>query len=83
MGEALPPFPIASGLGLGFDVPVVSRDLPRTAAEARLDPGMVLAVLANVAGDGTNAVARKEAVLITTDGAETLTSSPCWQRQER
>ena len=83
VGEALPPFPVASGLGLGFDVPVVSRDLPRTAAEERLDPGMVLAVLANVAGDGTNAVARKEAVLITTDGAETLTSSPCWQQQER
>jgi Xaa-Pro aminopeptidase len=83
VGEPLPPFPVATGLGLGFDVPLVSRDLPRTAAEERLDPGMVLAVSANVAGDGTNAVVRKEAVLITTDGAEILTSSPRWELQER
>ncbi len=83
VGEAPPPFPVATGLGLGFDVPVVSRELPRTAAEERLDPGMVLAISASVAGGGTNAVLRKEAVLITTDGAEILTSSPRWQPQER
>jgi Xaa-Pro aminopeptidase len=83
VGEALPPFPVATGLGLGFDVPLVSRDLPRTAADERLDPGMVLAVSANVTGDGANAVVRKEAVLITTGGAEILTSSPRWQKHER
>jgi Xaa-Pro aminopeptidase len=83
VGEALPPIPVATGLGLGFDVPLVSRDLPRTAADERLDPGMVLAVSANVTGDGANAVVRKEAVLITTGGAEILTSSPRWQKHER
>jgi hypothetical protein len=44
---------------------------------------MVLAISASVAGGGTDAVLRKEAVLITTDGAEILTSSPRWQPQER
>jgi hypothetical protein len=44
---------------------------------------MVLAVSANVTGDGANAVVRKEAVLITTGGAEILTSSPRWQKHER
>jgi Xaa-Pro aminopeptidase len=78
-GEALPPYPVATGLGLGFDLPVVSRDLPRTAAEERLEPGMVLAIVAGVVAPGTHAVLRKEAVLVTADGAEVLTSSPHWQ----
>ena len=43
-GEELPPMPIARGLGLGFDPPVVSQHLPATAAEERLEAGMVLAV---------------------------------------
>jgi Xaa-Pro dipeptidase len=78
VGEALPPTPIATGLGLGFDVPVVTRDLPMTAAAEQLEPGMVLAVTAQVA-DGTARVLRKDAVLITPDGPEVLTSSPHWQ----
>jgi Xaa-Pro aminopeptidase len=77
--EALPHFPIASGLGLGFDLPVITGDLPKTAAEERFDPGMVLAVTAYVEGDGPGAVFRKEAVLIRPDGAEVLTSSPHWE----
>ncbi len=77
-GEALPSVPIVTGLGLGFDGPVVTRDLPMTAAAERLEPGMVLAVTAHVA-DGTAAVVRKDAVLITPDGPEVLTSSPHWQ----
>ena len=76
-GEALPPIPIATGLGLGFDVPVITRDLPSTAAGERLDPGMVLAVTAQV-GDGPGAVVRKDVVLITADDPEVLTSSPHW-----
>ena len=47
-GEPLPAEPIARGLGLGFDDPVIVRDLPETAAKERFDPGVVLAVTARV-----------------------------------
>ena len=75
-GEPLPPMPVAHGLGLGFDPPVVSPLLPKTAAEARLDPGMVLAVTGYVWEQGVGAVFGRNAVLITADGPELLTSSP-------
>jgi len=78
-GEPLPPTPIASGLGLGFDVPVITRDLPMTAAEEHLEPGMVLAVTALVVDDGPEAVFRKDAVVITPGGHDVLTSSPHWR----
>ncbi len=51
-GEPLPPMPVAHGLGLGFDPPVVSPDLRTTSAEERLDPGMVLAVTGYVWAGG-------------------------------
>jgi Xaa-Pro dipeptidase len=75
-GEELPPMPIARGLGLGFDPPVVSQHLPATAAGERLEPGMVLAVTGYVWQSGIGAVFGREAVLITPDGPEVLTSSP-------
>ena len=75
-GEELPPMPIARGLGLGFDPPVVSQHLPATAAEEQLEPGMVLAVTGYVWKSGVGAVFGREAVLITPDGPEVLTSSP-------
>jgi Xaa-Pro dipeptidase len=75
-GEPLPPLPVAHGLGLGFDPPVVSRHLPNTAAAERLDPGMVLAVTGYVFAEGVGAVFGRDAILITTDGPEVLTSSP-------
>jgi Xaa-Pro dipeptidase len=75
-GEQLPPMPIVRGLGLGFDPPVVSQHLPATAAEERLDAGMVLAVTGYVWQEGIGAVFGREAVLITADGPEILTSSP-------
>jgi Xaa-Pro dipeptidase len=75
-GEELPPMPIARGLGLGFDTPVVSQHLPATAAEEQLEPGMVLAVTGYVWQSGVGAVFGREAVLITPDGPEVLTSSP-------
>jgi Xaa-Pro aminopeptidase len=75
-GEELPPMPIARGLGLGFDPPVVSQHLPATAAEERLEPGMVLAVTGYVWQSGVGAVFGREAVLITPDGPEVVTSSP-------
>ncbi|HXX90066.1 MAG TPA: M24 family metallopeptidase [Acidimicrobiales bacterium] len=78
-GHPLPPFPIATGLGLGFDVPLVDRHLPLTAGQDRLLPGMVLAVTAHVGGEGPGAVLRKEAVLVTAAGPEVLTTSPHWR----
>ena len=77
-GEALPVVPVAHGLGVGFDSPVVSPQLAATAAAERLEPGMVLAVTGYVFEPGVGAVFRRDAVLITDDGADVLTSSPAW-----
>ncbi|MET7481630.1 M24 family metallopeptidase [Streptomyces sp. NPDC005538] len=77
--EPLPPMPVARGLGLGFDAPVIVSGLPATAAEERLEPGMVLAVTGYVWHEGVGSVLGREAVLITPDGAELLTSSPVWK----
>jgi Xaa-Pro aminopeptidase len=78
-GEPAPPMPVARGLGMGFDPPVVSQHLPRSAAEERLEPGMVLAVTGYVWEQGVGAVFGREAVLIGVDGPEVLTTSPSWQ----
>jgi len=79
VGEPLPPMPVARGLGLGFDTPVVTSGLPATAAAERLEPGMVLAVTGYVWQREVGAVFAREAVLITADGSELLTSSPVFQ----
>ncbi|WAC92385.1 M24 family metallopeptidase [Mycobacterium sp. Aquia_213] len=78
-GEPEPPMPVARGLGMGFDPPVVSKYLPSTAADERLEAGMVLAVTGYVWEEGVGAVFGREAVLITADGPEVLTASPSWQ----
>jgi Xaa-Pro dipeptidase len=78
-GEPAPPMPVARGLGLGFDPPVVSKHLLSTAAGERLEPGMVLAVTGYVWEPGVGAVFGREAVLISADGPEVLTSSPSWR----
>ena len=70
--------PVARGLGMGFDPPVVTQRLPQTAAEERLEPGMVLAVTGYVWEQEVGAVFGREAVLIGADGPELLTSSPFW-----
>ncbi|MBV8930009.1 MAG: aminopeptidase P family protein [Mycobacteriaceae bacterium] len=77
-GEALPAMPVAHGLGLGFDPPVVSADLPGTNADERLEPGMVLAVTAYVWEPGVGAVFSRDAVLVGDNGPEVLTSSPTY-----
>ncbi len=78
-GEPAPPMPVARGLGMGFDPPVITQRLPLTAADERLEPGMVLAVTGYVWEPRVGAVFGREAVLITADGPEVLTSSPFWQ----
>ncbi|MCV7377411.1 Xaa-Pro aminopeptidase [Mycobacterium alsense] len=76
-GEPLPPMPVAHGLGLGFDPPVVSGEL--AGADERLETGMVLAISGHVWQEGVGMVFRRDTVHITDDGAEVLTSSPSWQ----
>jgi Xaa-Pro dipeptidase len=75
-GEPLPAMPVAHGLGLGFDPPVVTPQLPATASGEILEPGMVLAVTAYVWQEGLGGVFTRDAVLITPQGREVLTSSP-------
>ena len=48
----LPPMPVARGLGLGYDLPLVTAALPRTAAEQVIEAGMVLALSAFVWQEG-------------------------------
>lgn len=78
-GEPDPPMPVARGLGMGFDPPLISTQLPQTATDERLEPGMVLAVTGYVWEPGIGAVFGREAVLITADGPEVLTASPMWR----
>ena len=73
-GEQLPPMPVARGLGLGFDPPVVTAGLPRTASEERLEAGMVLALTGYVWQAGAGAVLRRDSVLVTGDGPQFLTA---------
>jgi Xaa-Pro aminopeptidase len=68
--------PVAHGLGLGFDSPVVTAQLRATADKEILEPGMVLSVTGYVWREGVGAVFGREAVLVTPEGPEVLTSSP-------
>jgi Xaa-Pro dipeptidase len=78
-GEPLPPMAVAHGLGLGFDPPVISQQLPETAEREQLDPGMVLALTGYVWQEGVGAVLHRDTVVITDGGPEVLTTSPSWQ----
>lgn len=71
-----PPVPVGRGLGLGNDLPLVSQALPRTAAEQRLEPGMVLALTAYVWQEGVGGIYGQEPVLITDTGPSLLSTTP-------
>ncbi len=71
-----PPMPVARGLGLGFDLPLVSHTLPRTAGEQHVEPGMVLALTAYVWKEGIGAVYGQEPVVVTASGPELLSTNP-------
>ena len=77
-GEPVPPMPVAHGLGLGFDPPVVSEMLWAAGEHDRLDAGMVLAITGYVWREDVGAVFRRDTVHITDDGADVLTTSPSW-----
>ena len=79
-GEPPPGTPIARGLGLGFDDPVISHDLPETAARERMDPGLVLLVTATVSEPGTGTITAHEVIHITANGPDVLSRSPFWNR---
>lgn len=72
-GVKIPSTPIGRGLGLGFDDPVIVRDLPETAAKTQLEPGTVLVVTAQA-----GPVVMQESVVVTADGPEVLSTSPFW-----
>ncbi|HEX3706416.1 MAG TPA: M24 family metallopeptidase [Mycobacteriales bacterium] len=76
VGVAVPPMPVARGLGNGNDVPLVMASLPRTAAELRLEAGMVLAVTAYVWREGVGGLYGKAPVLLTDAGPELLSTRP-------
>jgi Xaa-Pro aminopeptidase len=75
-GIALPPMPVARGLGLGYDLPLVTAALPRTAGEQVIEPGMVLALSAYIWQEGIGAVYGQEPVVVTAAGPEPLSSKP-------
>lgn len=76
VGEPVPAMPVAHGLGLGFDPPVVSPSLRATAENDILEEGMVLAVTGYVWEQGIGAVFTRDAVVIGADGPEVLTQTP-------
>jgi Xaa-Pro dipeptidase len=77
-GEPIPPMPIAYGLGLGFDPPVVSETLVAAGELDQLEPGMVLAITGYVWQQGIGAVFRRDTVHINDGGVDVRTSSPSW-----
>lgn len=77
-GEPVPPMPVAHGLGLGFDPPVVSETLLAAGEHDVLEAGMVLAITGYVWREGLGAVYRRDTVHITVNGVDVLTTSRSW-----
>jgi Xaa-Pro dipeptidase len=73
-GVPAPPMPVARGLGLGNDLPLVTHALPRTAADQWLEAGMVIALSAYVWEQGVGGVYRQEPVLIADAGPQLLST---------
>jgi Xaa-Pro aminopeptidase len=75
-GVPAPPVPVARGLGLGNDLPLVSAQLPRTAARQRLEAGMVLALTAYVWQEGIGGIYGQEPIVLTDTGPQLLSAQP-------
>jgi Xaa-Pro aminopeptidase len=82
-GIELPPMPVAHGLGLGNDLPLVTPELPRTSADQRLEAGQVLALTGYVWQEGVGAIYAQEPVLITDAGPEILSAHPFREAADR
>ncbi len=73
-GEPLPPFPIANGIGMGWEPPLIGTALgPQADARAIFEPGMVLTVQGYVWQEGVGGYLGKQMVAITADGCEIIT----------
>jgi Xaa-Pro aminopeptidase len=81
-GEPLPPMPIARGLGLGYDLPLATHELPLLAQEQQLEEGMVLAVIAYLWEEGVGGMYHQEPVVLTASGPELLTANTGLERRE-
>ncbi len=75
-GEPQPPMPVARGLGLGFDLPLVTRSLPLTSGEQHVEAGMVLALTGYVWKEGVGALYVQEPIVVTDAGPESLAKTP-------
>ncbi len=80
-GLSPPPMPVARGLGLGFDLPLVTHALPAAAGEEHIEVGMVFALTALVWKQGRGALYVHEPVSISATGPELLCTRPF--REER
>lgn len=72
--EPLPPAPIAHGVGMGFDPPVITTQLPRAVTDECLEAGTVLAVSSYVFEHGIGTVFTRDVVLINDGGPELQTT---------
>jgi Xaa-Pro aminopeptidase len=75
-GVAPAPMPVARGLGLGYDLPLVTPALPATAAAQQVEEGMVVALTGYVWEQGVGALYGCEPVVVTAHGAEALSVDP-------
>jgi Xaa-Pro dipeptidase len=75
-GIPAPPMPVARGLGLGFDLPLVTHGLPGEAADQQIEVGMVMVLVAYLWKEGVGALYGEEPVVVTAAGPEGLSSSP-------
>jgi Xaa-Pro aminopeptidase len=76
VGIPPPPMPVARGLGLGFDLPLATHALRRTAAEQELEAGMVLTLSAFVWKEGVGALYGQVPLVMTATGPELLSTIP-------
>jgi Xaa-Pro aminopeptidase len=75
-GVPSPPMPVARGLGLGFDLPLVTHALPLTAGEQHVEAGMVFALTGYVWKAGVGALYLQEPIVVTDSGPESLSTLP-------
>ena len=80
-GIAAPPMPVARGLGLGFDLPLVTHALPGLAAEQHIETGMVFVLTGYVWKPGVGALLGQEPIVISATGPTPLATVPFRERR--